>query len=380
MHSSPAMRFVVRGAPITDPQAVVALSDLAPEVEVRVVMGARAERFHPKLWIAQAPDVVRVLSGSGNLTASGLVDNYEQFELLHFALPAEGDAAERHRDRWLRFFGLGSPLAEARGSPAWDAWTAQSAIRRRLANEVARLNRQLAGAQHPRPASRAPEPSDDLAWLVTVLQAAAGARYTAKKSKPRWGARVQIDLGDARGLHYVFLMSHGDEQRGPLVSVDAQPGDTLGQAKRLYRHLNGHGCQALLELASTPGWSVAPAFHLGTRRSGPWLEAETPGGLQRYLDFWRTHIGEYRERPAGQWPALLERLADERIVPESYPERYVSQMGRRGGVVPRPGLQINRDWSEADARQLEIEGRLAGEVRHEVNRLLAATGEPLILA
>lgn len=130
--SSPRMWFVVRGAPITDPHAVVALSRLAPEVEVRVVMGPRAARFHPKLWIARAPNVVRVLSGSGNLTDGGLVDNDEQFELLHLAQPEESEAADIHRRRWQDFFELGSPLAEAMRSPAWDEWIAQSDNRRRL--------------------------------------------------------------------------------------------------------------------------------------------------------------------------------------------------------------------------------------------------------
>ncbi|MGZ4305630.1 MAG: hypothetical protein ACXVSL_12290 [Solirubrobacteraceae bacterium] len=375
--SLPTMRFVVRGAPITDPQAVIALSDLAPEVEVRVVMGPRALSFHPKLWIVQAPDAVRVLSGSGNLTAGGLVSNDEQFELLHLALPEESEAAERHWLRWRRFFDLGSALTKATSSPAWGEWIAQGARRRRLDAEVARLDQRLAEARNPPPAGHEPEPepSEDPASLVSVLQAAAGARYTAKKSKARWGARVQIDLGDGRGLRYVFLMSHGDEERGRFVSVDAQPGDTLTQARVLYGHLDDHGRDALLELGSTPGWSVAPAFHLGTPRSATWLEVETPGGLARYLDFWRTHIGEYGQRPAEEWPAILKRLAAEQIVPESYPERYRSQVGDRPDVHPRPGLQINRYWSAPDARQLELEGRLADEVRHAVNRMLAAIGE-----
>ena len=266
-------------------------------------------------------------------------------------------------------------------SAAWDEWAAQSESRRQLADEVERLDRQLAEAPHPPPVPYESEPSDDLEWLVMVLQAAAGAGYTAKESKSTWGARVQIDLRDRRSLSYVFLKSHEDEQRGPLVSVDAQPGDTLAQAKTLYRRLDEHGCDALLELASTPGWSVAPAFHLGTPRSGTWLPAETPGGLEHYLDFWRTHIGtgEYGQRPAEEWRAILEQLADEQIVPQSYPERYVSQVGRRPKVHPRPGLQINHDWSEPDARQLELEGRLATEVRHAVDRLLAAIGEPPIV-
>src|SRR4051794_39272518 len=51
-------RIVVRGGPITDPDAVMALADLG--ADVRVVMGAEAPRFHPKLWIGSSANWTRV--------------------------------------------------------------------------------------------------------------------------------------------------------------------------------------------------------------------------------------------------------------------------------------------------------------------------------
>jgi hypothetical protein len=217
------------------------------------------------------------------------------------------------------------------------------------------------------------------AWLATVLQEAAGARYTAKTSTPRWGEpRVEIELDRGRGIRYLFLKSDDDEQRGPLVSVDAQPGNTLGQAKKLYRHLDDRR-DALLKLASSPGWSVAPDFHFVDSFGKVLPGAETPDTLVHYVDFWRTHIdiGNYGRCDPEEWPAILKRLADAQIVPERYPARFASELGGRGGLSAAPGLQISHDWSASDARQLEREGRLAREVRNAIDRLLHAIGEGL---
>src|SRR4051812_32002367 len=136
------LRIVVRGGPVSDPDAVIALADLG--ANVRVVMGVHAPQFHPKLWISSSADWTFVLSGSGNLTAGGLDQNHEQFELLGLRLPDRELEAAAHHARWKAFFALGSPLADAIASPAWDEWIAQQSRRRQLTTELAELDRRLA--------------------------------------------------------------------------------------------------------------------------------------------------------------------------------------------------------------------------------------------
>ncbi len=204
------VRFVVRGAPITDPDAVIALADLG--AEVRVVMGVRAPRFHPKLWITTNAESVHVLSGSGNLTAGGLDHNDEQFEMLHMRLPDEQREAAAHHERWDAFFALGSPLADAISSPSWAEWIAQQSRRLRLTEELARLDRQLAGCKAPAPGGNrrggrggVAGERDDLSWLEQVLQEAVGDSYTTQISTRAWGERVQVHAGEGRGFKYLFL-------------------------------------------------------------------------------------------------------------------------------------------------------------------------------
>lgn len=88
------LEVVARGAPITDPRALLTLRDRLG-ARVGVVVGAEAPGFHPKLWLLQGGDGLGVLAGSGNLTAGGLRDNREQFELVEVHDPEEIEAHEQ---------------------------------------------------------------------------------------------------------------------------------------------------------------------------------------------------------------------------------------------------------------------------------------------
>ena len=144
---TPTLKVVVRGAPITDPQAVLELDDRLG-AEVRVVLGERAPGFHPKLWISQTEEATWVLSGSGNLTAGGLRDNDEQFELLRFSRTQPGARAQgsAHMTRWNRFYEGGLPLADALRTDAWALWETQRAERETLQARARELDRELATA------------------------------------------------------------------------------------------------------------------------------------------------------------------------------------------------------------------------------------------
>ena len=294
-------RIVVRGGPVSDPDAVIALADLG--ADVRVVMGAEAPRFHPKLWISSSAGWTRVLSGSGNLTAGGLDQNHEQFELLSLRLPDRELEAAAHQERWNAFFALGSPLADAIASPAWAEWIDQQSRRRQLSTQLAKLDRRLAESDAPAPAG------EGLRWLERVLQDAVPAGYTAEVSRPAWGERVQVDAGEDRGFKYLFLMyGHPDdgEYASPTLDLAIYPGDTLSQARRLYSRMDERMQDRIVELAATPGWSVRPNFHLGSAYRGVLHDDEEPAGLAGYLEYWRSHIDEHHQRPAEEWPAVLE--------------------------------------------------------------------------
>jgi hypothetical protein len=139
-HGVEDVELVARGAPITDPIAL----DRAHEelgVEVSVITGHEALGFHPKLWLLRAGDELRVLSGSGNLTAGGLRDNREQFEV---AATDDPDLIEMQVVRYEDLTAGAAPLGRVKGTIAWDEWLRQGAERGRLGRELARLDEKLA--------------------------------------------------------------------------------------------------------------------------------------------------------------------------------------------------------------------------------------------
>lgn len=104
--------------------------------------GPEAHRFHPKLWLISVGERFHVLSGSGNLTAGGLLENSEQFECLSF-VGGDGVTVRQHRDRFERLTQHAVPLAELRPTPFWSAWEGQEEVRRELAERQSELDRQL---------------------------------------------------------------------------------------------------------------------------------------------------------------------------------------------------------------------------------------------
>jgi HKD family nuclease len=104
----------------TDPHAIAyAFDELG--IDVRLVAGPAAETFHPKLYLVHAPDRLHVLTGSGNLTGSGLTTSVEQFEWLTVTRGREELAQIKRFDR---FWERGLPLAQLRLTPWWNAWLA----------------------------------------------------------------------------------------------------------------------------------------------------------------------------------------------------------------------------------------------------------------
>lgn len=133
--------LVARGAPITDPDALLMLKHKTG-ASISLIAGPPARLFHPKLWILEGEDgALDVLSGSGNLTGGGLCQNREQFEIAHVTDPQSIEA------QWRRFTALTEgaiTLEEMLGSVAWKEWQRQMPERHRLAKREEDLDKRLA--------------------------------------------------------------------------------------------------------------------------------------------------------------------------------------------------------------------------------------------
>lgn len=193
-HGVEDVALVARGAPITDPDALLMLRDEAG-VAVSVVMGPAALRFHPKLWLAHADGRLTILSGSGNLTEGGLRENREQFELL--ALPAPSALADAHERRFYALAAGAVSLDEAEGTAAWLLWHDQLKRRRYLADELRRLDERLAATASVDRTGDKHALCDDLEELYELTRA---ARLPRRDGQPYVPTRFKQAIDRGRRL------------------------------------------------------------------------------------------------------------------------------------------------------------------------------------
>jgi HKD family nuclease len=135
----PEVEIVARAGGVTSPDALLALRKLG--VEVSVVIGREASRFHPKLWLAHSAEHLSVLSGSGNLTEAGLLENDEQFELSR--LPIESEEAVEQSARFERLTARAVRLDEVVDTTIWAEWKNVLIKQRLHRRELTRLEASL---------------------------------------------------------------------------------------------------------------------------------------------------------------------------------------------------------------------------------------------
>lgn len=150
----------------TEPEAVeIAATELG--AEVRLVTGASARRFHPKVYMVAHRTRLAVLSGSGNLTGGGLAHNDEQFDF--FTLEPSSQTALSHQQRFNAFWEMGVALDVVRNTPFWKDWHAYSARRKALSEPLNELDSALDLEAPTRPAAKRHPASGSAAWEHAVV-------------------------------------------------------------------------------------------------------------------------------------------------------------------------------------------------------------------
>jgi HKD family nuclease len=136
----PDVELVARAGGVTSPNALLALRDEL-RVEVSVVIGRGASRFHPKLWLARSDEHLSILSGSGNLTEAGLLENDEQFEFLR--LPIDSPEASKQQERFEQLTERAVRLDEVVNTTIWAEWQTMLVKQRLHRRELRRLEATL---------------------------------------------------------------------------------------------------------------------------------------------------------------------------------------------------------------------------------------------
>jgi HKD family nuclease len=179
--SGVTLEVVARAADATSPHALLSLRDDLGAA-VSVVIGRYASAFHPKLWLFETGDVLTVLSGSGNLTSTGLRGNDEQFELATMA--ADGSESAAQALRFERLTARAIPLDKVEGTAIWREWLDVIKQQRQSQRELERLGRNFA-QRDPQPDREA-----DKAQLIEDLEAL--YRRTVEARLPTTSERAYV--------------------------------------------------------------------------------------------------------------------------------------------------------------------------------------------
>lgn len=203
----------------TDPAAVEEANNLG--FEVRLVTGAAARTFHPKIYVVAGPGGVFVLTGSGNLTSGGLKDNVEQFEAIELA--SFSSQAVEHEKRFNDIWAMGLDFEVVRASPYWDQWVAQrlelDAVARLADESEARLDRVAYETAASRDQRRTVA-GDDKQWTKEQVYPLIAAIITERSGGSfRWVSRHEIAetlLSDPVGSELVATAKEGGAMRPPI--------------------------------------------------------------------------------------------------------------------------------------------------------------------
>ena len=197
-------------------------------------------------------------------------------------------------------------------------------------------------------------------------------------------------VGYHQGWRHFMRFEHAASQQVTLYAAEDPkpwgillvlcPGDTMSQARTLYRHLDADGLQAL----AAGGCELEPNFHLShMTRHLIWPATRLP--FSDYVNFWLRHEGETKQLPIDEpecrrmFAKVLQAwcgvgLISEEDVPAI---EEVTTETKRTRVNVCPGLVLTYSWSADAAVELDERGEFVDEVRGRLMEAFACWGQRL---
>jgi hypothetical protein len=222
--------------------------------------------------------------------------------------------------------------------------------------------------------------------LDTVLQRATGLSPKASAVEgtlvPRGdallpGATIKFAAKDVRGADRAALFADGQ-----FVHLGVWPAELQPQYSYLYS--NRVRVDALLELDTHTGFTVEPNFQLAHRFAQP-LQRWFPTRLLSAEDYLGQWIDDFHAGRAGGRtrdeiadPGFFSWLVARRYALASEEESLHQWLdSKKAGIQIhiRPGVQIRRTWSYAEALAIESQNDFAMQVRKATDHILTALGQ-----
>lgn len=222
--------------------------------------------------------------------------------------------------------------------------------------------------------------------LDAVLQRATGLSSTVSAVEgtlvPRGnallpGATVKFAAGEVRGADRGALFADGQ-----FVHLGVWPAELQPQYTYLYSDRARVG--ALFELNTHAGFTVTPNFQLAHRFAQPlqrWfptvhLSAETY--LTQWVDDFHAGCAGGRTRDQIADPDFFRWLVERRYAlaaEEGSLHQWLNSKKAGIQIHIRPGVEIRRTWSYAEAFVIEGQNDFAAQVREATDQILTALGQ-----
>lgn len=151
-----------------------------------------------------------------------------------------------------------------------------------------------------------------------------------------WG--WYIDIGTHAVAIRIALRAVPDEAVTSIV-LELAPGDTLGQARDLFRDFE----YEVFENLEANGWNVEPNFHLSFMQQHL-VYPKTSLGTREYWSFWKTNRDSLRQLRRDEWPSYIHFLIENGIAASidepSFHDKFTNT--QRSTLNVCPGLSLGK--------------------------------------
>jgi len=194
---------------------------------------------------------------------------------------------------------------------------------------------------------------------IDVLREAVPGREVVQVKRKVGPRRARTDTRGSLLIKHAYLTPGAEAS----LIFSVYPGDTLEQARRLYR--NPSTVDSLLTLEKE-GWTTRPNFHFGFMSKGfCWTTSSL--STADYAHYWIQWIEELRIYRRPDWDSAIAQLIQDGMMAEDDRQKFQDSFvtSKRGNAIPRPGIAIEYSWSITSS----LNGLLSLEVRQAIERI-----------
>ena len=183
-----------------------------------------------------------------------------------------------------------------------------------------------------------------------------------------YGWHNSIRLTDVPGVQQIALYPTIKPDGSWMITLAIHPGDTMTQARMLYKNINALGVQTLIK----DGWKVSANFHLSFRSSNL-VWATTTCSIDCYITYWQDIVSRGKLRQIGKHDLALQLGKWEKTGSISiadvaqFGEALLSKNMQKFNVCP--GLSFLYEWRSDNA--IELDNRLSHAFVSEVKQKVA---------